>query len=329
MSVFEPLLANTLRVFESYDLDAQALFAAEGISFDLPLDPTVRISRTKYLCVRRRAAELSGDDYYSLRAAQLLHPGDLGALGFAWLASNRLRECFIRVERYFNTVSDDIFISVADKPPNLVVSYDPDSDLEPELLTSIAPGACLLQLSRDHLKKPFNLTEMKFSCKQPARISGFLKFFDCPISFGHRVNQLIIPLVVVDEPIPHSNNKLALLHDQLMDKYLIELGRHGIVAKVRAEIMRQLPAGSVTRDSVAASLQYSTRTMRHRLKAENISFKQLITQVRKELLGQYISDRSLSFSQIAFLLGFSEPSAFSRAHKDWFGHSPRTARNTL
>ena len=70
MSVFEPLLANTFRVFNSYGLNAKALFAEAGIPIRLPFDPSVRISRRKFLQVRSRASELSGDPYYALRAAQ-------------------------------------------------------------------------------------------------------------------------------------------------------------------------------------------------------------------------------------------------------------------
>jgi AraC-like DNA-binding protein len=328
VSVFEPYLANLLRVFESYELDAEALFAAEGIRFRLPLDPSARISREKFLRVRKRAAMLSGDPYFPLRIAQVLRPTDIGALGFALLASNSLRESFLRLARYCTMISDDLRISLTDEPPNVVVSYIPDAGLEPDQLTSIAIGACILQLSRNHQIKPFKLTEMKFACKKPGRIAGYRKFFGCPLSFGHEVNQLVIPRDVADDPIPHSSLQLAQLHDEVMDKYLVELGQKGIVGQVRAEIMRQLPASSLTMNSVSASLQYSSRTLRRQLKKEDVTFAQLVTQVRKELVGQYMSDQSLSLTQITFMLGFSELSAFSRAYKQWFGVSPRLARNT-
>jgi AraC-like DNA-binding protein len=326
VSVFEPLLANTFRVFESYGLDAEALFSAAGIPIRLPFDPFVRISRKKFLRMRRQAMKLSGDPYYPLRMAQVFHPCDVGVLGFAWLASSSLRECFLRLERYSTIIINGNRVSVTDEPPNMVVSYITDFGSEPEQLTSIAAGACFLQMARDHRKTPFKLTEMKFACKKPTRIAGFRKFFDCPLSFGHEVNQLIMPINVADEPIPQSNRQLAKMHDEIMDRYLVQMGRKDIVGRVCTEIMRQLPTGSVTIESVSASLQYSSRTLRRRLKEENETFTQLVIQVRKELVGQYMSDPSLLLSEISFMLGFSEQSAFSRAFKRWFGVSPRLAR---
>lgn len=328
VSVFEPLLANTVRVFESYGLDAETLFAAEGIKFRLPLDPSVRISRKKFMRVRRRAMKLSGDPYYPLRMAQVFHPSDVGVLGFAWLASGSLRECFLRLERFCVMISEGNRVSVADEPPNMVVSYTPDFGSKPELLTSIAGGACFLQLSRDHLKKPFKLTEMKFACKKPSRIAGFRKFFDCPLSFGHQVNQLVMPLDVADDPIPQSSRELAKLHDEIIDRYLVQMGRKDIVGRVCTEIMRQLPTGHVTIDSVSASLRLTSRTLRRRLKEKNETFTQLLTRVRKDLVGQYMADRRLLLSEISYMLGFSEQSAFSRAYKRWFGISPKLARSS-
>ena len=326
MSVFEPLLANTLRVLDSYGLDAEALFSEQGIQFKLPLDPAVRISRGKYLELRRRSAVLSGDPYFALRAAELLHPGDLGVLGFAWLSSQNLRECFLRLERYVGIISENASVSLVDQPPDLLVFYETDPGLDPEPLTSITPGAVMLRMAQMHRQKPFRLTEARFACGKPKHTAGFRRFFDCPISFGNDRNQLRIALHFTDEAIPHSNDALARLHDEIMDKYLLELKRPDIVGKVRAEIMRQLPAGGVTVETVSPFLGQSSRTLRRRLQEANITFKQLVTQVRKELSAQLISDHSLSLSEISFMLGFSESSAFSRAYKSWFGVSPKLAR---
>ena len=48
--------------------------------------------------------------------------------------------------------------------------------------------------------------------------------------------------------------------------------------------------------------------------------------VRRELAEQYILDNSLTLTEISMLLGFSEPSSFSRAFKHWTGTAPSEAR---
>jgi AraC-like DNA-binding protein len=136
---------------------------------------------------------------------------------------------------------------------------------------------------------------------------------------------IIIEPFVADQLNPNSYN--LTLHDEIMTKYVLELERADIVGRVRSEIMRELPGGGVTVESVSAGLHNSTRTIRKRLKEENSSFNKLLAEVRKELVKQLMADRNLSLSQISFMLGFSELSAFSRAYKSWFGLPPKVSRS--
>ncbi len=70
----------------------------------------------------------------------------------------------------------------------------------------------------------------------------------------------------------------------------------------------------------------SPRQLNRRLKEEQTSFKIILVECRRELAEQYISDSSLSLTEISFLLGFSEASSFSRAFRRWTGQSPTEAR---
>ena len=71
------------------------------------------------------------------------------------------------------------------------------------------------------------------------------------------------------------------------------------------------------------------RNLHRKLQKEDTSFKTLMTEIRRELAQQYIKDRSKTLTEIAFLLGFSEVSSFSRAYKVWNGQPPSETRQTL
>jgi AraC-like DNA-binding protein len=75
----------------------------------------------------------------------------------------------------------------------------------------------------------------------------------------------------------------------------------------------------------APRLHMSPRTLHRRLEEEGTSFRQVLTEVRRELAARHLSERRLAIGEIAFLLGFSEPSAFHRAFKRWTGHGPLRA----
>jgi len=70
----------------------------------------------------------------------------------------------------------------------------------------------------------------------------------------------------------------------------------------------------------------SERTLQRRLKDEGTTFAVLVDEVRTDLARMYLADDRLAVYEVAFLLGFSEPSAFNRAFKRWLGTSPREYR---
>ena len=88
----------------------------------------------------------------------------------------------------------------------------------------------------------------------------------------------------------------------------------------------RLPHGEVRSPDVARQLGMSERTLARRLGAEKTSFATVLMQLRKDLANRYLEDRSLSVSQIAWLLGYRDVSAFTHAFKRWTGTNPRRAR---
>jgi AraC-like DNA-binding protein len=77
---------------------------------------------------------------------------------------------------------------------------------------------------------------------------------------------------------------------------------------------------------MAARLQLTSRTLQHRLKQNGVAFKDLVDEVRRTLALHYLRDERWSLLEVAFMLGFSEQSAFSRAFRRWHGLSPQAWR---
>lgn len=96
--------------------------------------------------------------------------------------------------------------------------------------------------------------------------------------------------------------------------------------RVRPLIAAQLARGRVHVETVAAQLNMSRHTLYKRLKAENLTFADLLDEVRKEQALTYLRESPRSLAEIGDLLGFSELSAFSRAFKRWMGVSPAEFR---
>lgn len=92
--------------------------------------------------------------------------------------------------------------------------------------------------------------------------------------------------------------------------------------RVRRELLQKVRVGLPPLDDVARALGVGSRTLQRQLRQEGSSFAALSNQVRAGLAVEYLRDPALSIGEVAYLLGFSEPSAFTRAFRRWTGHSP-------
>jgi AraC-like DNA-binding protein len=138
----------------------------------------------------------------------------------------------------------------------------------------------------------------------------------------------ILSLKSVDEFLSSSNPKLADLNDQVMIEYLAELDQDNLAQRVKATILDQLPSGNVTDESVSRDLYMSARKLQRQLESAGTTFYTLLNETRVDLAKKFLRDQGTSMTEIAYLLGFSENSAFSRAFKRWMGVSPSQYRKS-
>jgi AraC-like DNA-binding protein len=87
-----------------------------------------------------------------------------------------------------------------------------------------------------------------------------------------------------------------------------------------------LPEGSPTVVRLAKATHVSVRTLQRRLDARGLTWQAFLDRTRTELALRYLEDPSLSLSDIAMLLGYSEQSAFTRGFRRCTGTTPSRRR---
>ena len=143
------------------------------------------------------------------------------------------------------------------------------------------------------------------------------------MTFGMRCNALIGDYAGLDDPLPRADSTLCDLLDQHAQALLDRLPRSDSFAdRVRAAIANELTAGDPTAEHVSEALGMSTRTLRRRLKEEGTSHQHVLDEVRNELARSYLGEGKLGITEVAFLLGFSDASAFHKAFRRWTGRGP-------
>ncbi len=326
ISTFAPSVANLWAIIESYGLDAQRMFLDEGIELSFPIDEDLRISYEKIDRIRARAAELSGDESFGVRAAAFIHPSHAGPLGYAWLASRSLRIALRRWHRYIRLVNRRAQLYREEHDGILTLSFTIDLPSRDAHVRDDAGTAVLTQMMRFNYGPDLELVSVAATREQPADTEPWESLYRCPIEFGAERSAVRIRSEDADLILPSANPNLAKINEDLVVRYLALLDGKDFAGAVRYEIVRQLPCGHFGQGIVAEALNVTPRTLRRRLKEHETTFNALLNDVRQEMSEKFVREANLAMTQIAFMLGFSEVSSFTRAFRSWHGQSPTEAR---
>jgi AraC-like DNA-binding protein len=156
----------------------------------------------------------------------------------------------------------------------------------------------------------------------------FRSLLGCEVEFGSRVDEVVFPGAVGLLPIGSADRHL----NKLLMKYCEEAIRHRTPARttlrasVESAMAPLLPHGNANAVEVARRVGMSHRTMARKLSSEGLTFSRIAEELKEDLAGRYLRDGDLPISQIAWLLGYREVSAFTHAFKRWTGMTPRQAR---
>lgn len=330
--MYSSLLASSTLVvwkaLESYGCDSEALFAQAGLDPAHLHDPNARYEYEHVRKLWELAVETTGDPCFSLTAAQFWHPSHFHALGFSWLASASLEDALQRLMRYFRIVTTDpeqLSLEETDEGFEFIVDTSVVQyrglDEEYDLFFAIVVDAC-----RVSFPEKFSPLRVSLQREAPSCADRFEEFFQAPVTFSAAQNILVFRKEDLTTRLPTGNAELARTNDQVIRHYLSYLDRSDVVMQVKTSLIDQLPSGQVNEESVADALNMSMRTLQRKLHEEGVTYKQLLDETRHELAMQYIHESRSSVSEIAYLLGFSEVSNFSRAFKRWTGASPTEFR---
>jgi AraC-like DNA-binding protein len=128
-----------------------------------------------------------------------------------------------------------------------------------------------------------------------------------------------------------SDSRLLSLLKKHADTVLSEHGtnRPDLLQRLERRVIELLPKGHARAKILAGEMSMSERTFHRRLEESGTTFAEVVDRLRHELAMKYVVDRQLRMTEIAFLLGYSNQSAFSAAFRRWTGKPPRAARTNL
>ncbi|MFC5696405.1 AraC family transcriptional regulator [Pseudomonas sp. GCM10022186] len=319
-----------VQALEMGGVDCRNLFPELGLDYLALNDPDARFPQDGMTRLWLRAVELSGNPAIGLNMAKVVRPASFHVVGYALMSSRSLKEGFARLVRYQRIIAEGSDLSFCAKPEGYELRLAIHGDrLPPARQSAEASMAYCLAFCRWMTGRPINPLEIRFQGPAPADLEPYRQVFQAPLRFNAEHCALLFSRADMETPLPTANESLAQLHDRFAGDYLVRFSGTRVTHQVRQVLCRLLPQGEPKREVVASSMHLSQRTLQRRLQEEGVSFQQLLDDTRRELAEQYLAQPNLTLLEIAYLLGFADPSNFFRAFRRWFDSTPGEYRARL
>lgn len=276
--------------------------------------------------------KISGDDQLGIKLGMAVQPSHCGVLGYLSLNCEYLGEALLHFERYQRLLYEG-------QQGGAELSLDRMRFVWPyhEITLGIALSNEILvfgmaslvrKMLNRHDINPLATSFTHTAIADKASYQNIIGGGD--ILFNADSMYVDFSTEYLALPIANSDPMLRTLLDQQAQAMLAVLPNNGdFEQELKTKLLKILQEGEPTLERLALGMCISSRTLHRRLAELGINFASLLRKTRTELAIQYLKEGSLSFSEIAFLLGYSEQSAFSRAFKQWTGKTPKQFSSKL
>ncbi|MGS0897152.1 AraC family transcriptional regulator ligand-binding domain-containing protein [Burkholderia stagnalis] len=273
------------------------------------------------------AADALGDPLLGLHVGQRITPAHLGALGYALHACRDAGAALARWQQYEHLIANVARMEVRVEAASVVIEWhDAPEPLGP-LVDEVALTA-IVQFARNITGTRDALDDVCFVHPPPRDARPYAGYFGCPVRFGQPLNRLAFPLGLLARPLRQPDDALLRMMERQASALLAELRQaDDLEQTVREAVARLLRQGDASIEQIASELHVSSRTLHRRLAELGLDFRSLREDTRRRLALDHLHDPRLTLAEVAWLLGYSEHSAFTRAFRRWTGESPRQWRS--
>lgn len=331
-SVAASVVVRVIELAVARGAERGSLLAGSEIEAAALEDPDARVPLARHIAVLRAAKAQCRDPAFALHYGETVNLAEVSVVGLIGYASETMLDAFVQLQRYSRLVMDfDLgpgprFTLERDDSGLWIVDHRPDPNAAPELTETVF--AQMVSGTREFGDSPF-VKAVEVTHPDPGYRSEYERILGAPVTFGSgrnamRIDEAWIAHRIAVQP-PYAFGILTRHADALLERLESAATMRG---RVEGALLPILHTGEAGIEAVGARLGCSRDTLYRRLKAEGTTFEQVLDGLRRRLALEYLGARKVSVNETAYLVGFSDPAAFSRAFKRWTGKSPSEVRNS-
>jgi AraC-like DNA-binding protein len=309
--------------------DRRMLAERAGIDLADLADQDARIPFARYVALMRAGKTLTADPALGLHYGEAVDISDVSIVGLLGQGSTTMMEAFNQLNRYVRLiveveVESQRFQMVARDGGLWLVDTRRNPNDFPELTESafaqlvcgprrFGPGPVLKAVHMTHA--------------DPGYRAEYERIFRAPVTFGAEWNAVQIDPALGPQPVARLPRYVFGVLAERADALLRDLESSKTTrGRVESLLMPILHTGEASMDVISGKMALSRQTLFRKLKTEGVTFEKVLDALRHRLALDYLHARKVSVNETAYLVGFSDPAAFSRAFKRWTGCSPGAMR---
>lgn len=322
-------LSSIIAVAEQFGTNADSLLRAAGIDKTQMLLPDASIPVENYYQLMEIALQQTDILDLGLYVGRINYLETMHLLMYMASLGRTLRDLLNIMPSISEIFGDVGAVKVNTEKDTFVLQWHPNIPPNSErcAITDGWISSTVLQMDSFGLL-PVKPTRVDLNYRRPADLTQLHAILGDNLNFSQPLCSVYYRRTALDMPLAHVSTRLyegvaeefaKFYHDgtSLTDQFSFAL---------YSAILRQLPRGDCSIETIANELNISKRTLQRRLKERESNFQKLLQQIKSKLAKKYLADERLSIIEIAFLLGYGDHSTFSAAFKSWNGVTPSQYR---
>jgi len=306
----------------------EALLEQAGLAREEIEDRNTTLAVSNQIKFVELVATALGDELLGCHLVDVSDLREIGLLYYVAASADTLGDALNRLERYVKIQNDGVRIEVSKGKSVRVRLRYVGVPRHTDVHQIGGMIALIIRVFRHLTDRPLKPTVVRVMHRLAGSKSKLEKFLDSEVEDQTAFDEIEFPAGSWDLPIvsadPHLHRVCVLNCEEALARRVMKPSP--LKVQVENVIAAELPHGHARHDLVAAKLGMSPRTLARRLAAEGSSFAEILADMRSALADRYLADRTLAISQIAWLLGYAEIGAFTRAFRRWTGMAPSAVR---
>lgn len=296
-------------------------------------DQDARVLMVAYQALIDAAVDLTGDQAIAVRFSIETRIEAISIVGLIVHSARSMPDAMTQLNRYAKLVVEVDVMAAGERfsvePANeqiWIVDNRPNPNEFPAL-GEMAFGRFIGEFRRHFPEMVFALA-VELTHPEPPYATKLAEILRVPVSFGCPRNAMQIAPQALAADFDEPNAYVFGLFAERADALLAELERNPTLrSRIEAYLIKHLHRGEVTMETVAVELAMSRQTLYRRLREEGVTFAQIHDDFRRQMALDYLGAKKASVNETAYLVGFSEASAFVRAFRRWTGMTPLAFRS--